>query len=140
MFLRFSNTHLERRDCQMRSDRRHHVQIQAFDVSLRDADLAMTVTRLPHQGEHGLLTMHSLKFCRGRPGYSYTRRKHVCGTLRESVLFNLADLGPDVWNPRGIKILGTPVGSQKFIPEVCKERLQQERKLWEAIPWVAWQV
>ena len=58
---------------------------------------------------------------------------------------NLEDLGPDVWNPRRIKILGTPVGSQEFIQEVCEERLQQERELWEAIPWVpdlqcAWQV
>ena len=58
---------------------------------------------------------------------------------------NLEDLGPDVWNPRGIKILGTPVGYQEFIQEVCEERLQQERELWEAIPWVpdlqcAWQV
>ena len=58
---------------------------------------------------------------------------------------NLEDLVPDVWNPRGIKILGTPVGSQEFIQEVCEERLQQERELWEAIPWVpdlqcAWQV
>ena len=41
---------------------------------------------------------------------------------------NLEDLGPDVWNPRGIKILGTPVGSQEFIQEVCDERLVATRE------------
>ena len=55
---------------------------------------------------------------------------------------NLEDLGPDVWNPRGIKILGTPIGSQEFIQEVCEERLQREGVV-GGIPWVpqcAWQV
>ena len=86
--------------------------------------------------------MHSQKFFRGRLRYSCTRGKHVCGALRE---VNLEDLGPDVWIPPGIKILCTPVGSQEFIQEVCEERLQRERELWEAVPWVpdlqcAWQV
>ena len=32
---------------------------------------------------------------------------------------DLEDLGPDVWNPEGIKILGTPVGSDQFVADVA---------------------
>ena len=28
-----------------------------------------------------------------------------------------AELGPEVWNPTGIKVLGTPVGSAAFVQE-----------------------
>ena len=50
---------------------------------------------------------------------------------------NMDDVGPDLWNPDGIKILGTPVGH-----DVCVE---EESKLWERIGWVpdvqcAWQI
>ena len=50
----------------------------------------------------------------------------------------MAELGPEVWNPEGVKVLGTPVGSRRFVEE-------EEDKLWEAIPHVpdlqaAWQI
>ena len=44
----------------------------------------------------------------------------------------MEDLGPDVWNPEGIKILGTPVGSDVFVEEFSRVRVQEETKLWEA--------
>ena len=47
---------------------------------------------------------------------------------------NLEDLGPDVWSSRGVKILGTPVGSDDFVQELCEERLRSENDLWDAIP------
>ena len=55
------------------------------------------------------------------------------------------ELGPEVWSPRGVKILGTPLGSDAFVQEMCEERLQSEQELWDAIPSVpdlqcAWQV
>ena len=51
-------------------------------------------------------------------------------------------LGPDVWCPCGIKILGTPVGSPEFVARSAQERLDE---LWNAIRWVpdlqcAWQI
>ena len=58
---------------------------------------------------------------------------------------NVVDLGAEVWNPEGIKILGTPVGSRQFVHEKVMERVDEERRLWEAIPHVpdlqcAWQI
>ena len=45
--------------------------------------------------------------------------------------------GPDVWNPKGVKILGTPVGHPEFLSIFVEQRLVEERKLWDAIPSVA---
>ena len=58
---------------------------------------------------------------------------------------DIEDLGPDVWNPEGIKILGTPVGHPEFVSTFVEQRLVEERKLWDAIPSVpdlqcAWQL
>ena len=47
------------------------------------------------------------------------------------------ELGPEVWSKRGVKILGTPLGSDAFVQEMCEERLQSEQELWNAIPSVA---
>ena len=47
----------------------------------------------------------------------------------------LSELGPDVWNPEGVKVLGTPVGSRAFVDEVINKRLREEHNLWDAIPW-----
>ena len=57
----------------------------------------------------------------------------------------MAELGPEVWNPTGIKVLGTPVGSAAFVQEVVNKRLRLEAQLWNAIPSVpdlqaAWQI
>ena len=57
----------------------------------------------------------------------------------------MEELGPDVWNAAGIKILGTPVGTAEFEHEVCAARLAEEDKLRKAIKWIpdlqcAWQV
>ena len=56
----------------------------------------------------------------------------------------MTELGPDVWNPEGVKVLGTTLGSRKFVEHIVQERLEEENKLWEAIPSVpdlqaAWQ-
>ena len=57
----------------------------------------------------------------------------------------MAELGPDVWNLEGVKVLGTPEDSRAFVDEVINKRLREEHKLWDAIPWVpdlqaAWQI
>ena len=54
-------------------------------------------------------------------------------------------VGPRGVEPRGIKVLGTPLGSAEFEQEATNQRLQEERRLWEAIQWIpdlqcAWQV
>ena len=56
----------------------------------------------------------------------------------------MAQLGPDVWSPRGVKILA-PVGTDDFVQTKIESRLEDERSLWEAVSWVpdlqcAWQI
>jgi hypothetical protein len=58
---------------------------------------------------------------------------------------DLGDLGDNVWGPAGIKVLGTPVGSDDFVRGHVEERLASERQLWDALPEVpdlqcAWQL
>ena len=43
------------------------------------------------------------------------------------------DLGNEVRNAEGIKVLGTPVGSPQFVQHTVDTRLEEEKKLWEAI-------
>ena len=57
---------------------------------------------------------------------------------------DLDDLGEDVWDPEGIKILDTPIGFDDFVQSVLVRRLVVEAKLWTALTWVpdlqcAWQ-
>ena len=57
----------------------------------------------------------------------------------------MQQLVPAVWSPCGIKILGAPVGSNEFVAKLAQERLDEQEKLWNAIPWVpdlqcAWQI
>ena len=44
----------------------------------------------------------------------------------------MAELGPEVWNPKGVKVLGIPVGSRRFVEEVVTKRLEEDDKLWES--------
>ena len=51
----------------------------------------------------------------------------------------------EVWSPHGVKVLGTPVGTPEFVEDVTQRRLDEENRLWEAIPSVpdlqcAWQI
>ena len=57
---------------------------------------------------------------------------------------DMQNLGPDVWSPDGVKILGTPVGCAEFVETATDARLEEE-KLWAAMCWIpdlqcAWQV
>ena len=54
---------------------------------------------------------------------------------------DMDDLGNEVWNPEGIKILGTP----QLVQNAIHTRLEDEAKLWDAISWVpdlqsSWQI
>ena len=58
---------------------------------------------------------------------------------------NIADLGPEVWQPGEITVLGTPIGSELYVSEKMDQRIAKERALWEAISTVpdlqcAWQI
>ena len=58
---------------------------------------------------------------------------------------HVAELGPRVWSPEGVKVLGTPMGSPAFVKSLLGERLEEERLLWERVPYVrdaqcAWQL
>ena len=46
----------------------------------------------------------------------------------------MVELGLEVWSLAGVKILGTPVGSEQFVERVSRERLAKERELWVSIP------
>ena len=57
----------------------------------------------------------------------------------------LDDLGPDVWSPLGVKVLGTPVGTKEFTSRLLAERAGEEQQLLDALPDVkevqcAWQL
>ena len=57
----------------------------------------------------------------------------------------MGDFPPEVWSPEGMKILGTPVGTEEFEDAACEECIEEEEKLWNAIHWIpdlqcAWQV
>ena len=91
----------------------------------------MTFTRLPRQGEH-----RSNRRSFAPEGWdTVAHGENTCVERCGSPVNLDGRLGP-----RCVEF-----GSQEFIQEVCEERLQQERDLWEAIPWVpdfqcAWQV
>ena len=38
----------------------------------------------------------------------------------------------NAWDPEGIKILGTPIGSDDFVQRVLDRRLEDEAKMWTA--------
>ena len=57
---------------------------------------------------------------------------------------NLDDMGPDVWNEEGVKILGQSVHTRSF-PKFPTPGWEGENRLWEAVSWVpdiqcAWQI
>ena len=47
---------------------------------------------------------------------------------------HVEEMGLDVWNCDGIKVLGTPLGTAHFVASLVEERIAEERRLWEAIP------
>ena len=54
----------------------------------------------------------------------------------------MVELGPSVWSPAGVKIFGSPVGTDL---DAARERLEEETKFWQATPSVpdlqcAWQL
>ena len=50
---------------------------------------------------------------------------------------DVALLGPDVWEPQGVMVLGTPIGSPQFTADRLQTRIEEEQRLWEAIPHVS---
>ena len=56
----------------------------------------------------------------------------------------MEELDSLVWSPSGVKILGTPVETAEFQQAASHKRLEEEDKLWRAIPSVplqcAWQL
>ena len=59
-----------------------------------------------------------------------TRTWNQAGVIPE----NVEALGPDVWQPQGITVLRTPIGSKQYIFSKMAERITKERDLWKAIP------
>ena len=46
---------------------------------------------------------------------------------------DIRNVGVEAWQPEGITVLGTPIGSELYITERMEERISKERTLWEAI-------
>ena len=58
---------------------------------------------------------------------------------------DIEELGEEAWQPKGLKVLGTPVGSPQVTAEKLRESVEEERRLWDAIQTVkdlqsAWHV
>ena len=69
-----------------------------------------------------------------------TRVWNRSGTAPEDI----GELGEEAWQPEGLKVLGSPIGSPQFTTAKLRERVEEERRLWDAIPTVknlqcAWQ-
>ena len=47
---------------------------------------------------------------------------------------NVEDLGEQVSNPEGIKVLGTPVGTDQYLSDVVAERVQEETRQLSGCP------
>ena len=82
--------------------------------------------------------------CTRELGFSCTHERPERGIVQDCALTGCSS-SDQVWSPCGIKILGTPVGSPEFVARLAQERLDDEEKLWNAIPWVpdlqcAWQI
>ena len=70
-----------------------------------------------------------------------TRAWNKAGVVPDDIL----NVGAEAWQPEGITVLGTPIGSEVYIAEKMEERISKERILWEAIRSVpdlqcAWQI
>ena len=70
-----------------------------------------------------------------------TRAWNRAGVIPDSI----DQLRPEVWQPEGITVLGTPIGTEQYVSQKMEERLAKERELWAAIPTVpdlqcAWQL
>ena len=44
------------------------------------------------------------------------------------------ELGSDVWSPQGVVVLGSPVGTNAFVADWATKRLEDEKRLWDALP------
>ena len=64
-----------------------------------------------------VVTMAGIRLHEGK-----TRVWNKAGECPEEI----AELGPEVWSPEGVKILGTPVGSGEFVARVVAERLVED--------------
>ena len=58
---------------------------------------------------------------------------------------DIEEISPEAWQPAGIKVLGTPIGSDPFVADKMSERIAKERELWDALQTVpdlqcAWQL
>ena len=76
-----------------------------------------------------------------RPHTGETRTWNKAGEVPNRTV----ERGPSVWSPAGVKILGSLVGTDEFYLDAARERLEEETKLWRAIPSVpdlqcAWQL
>ena len=59
-----------------------------------------------------------------------TRVWNKAGTQPEDV----DTLGENVWQPGGVMVLGTRIGHEQFTRDKLHARVEEERRLWEAIP------
>ena len=61
-----------------------------------------------------------------------TRVWNRSGTAHQDVW----ELGLEAWQPQGIKVLGTPIGTPEFTSARLRERVEDEGRLWNATPTV----
>ena len=60
---------------------------------------------------------------------SKTRVWYVAGVIPDGI----QDLGPEVWSPESLMVLGTPLGSDACAFAKISERIEEESRLWEPI-------
>ena len=82
--------------------------------------------------------------CSGSQAFGFTTARQKSGTKVESTRRTWTALAKKLGN-LWVMVLGTPIGSAPFVAEKLQSRVNDERRLWEAIPDIpdlqcAWQV
>ena len=45
---------------------------------------------------------------------------------------DVQELGPEAWQPQGLKVLGTPIGTPEFVSQKMNDRIEDERRVCES--------
>ena len=126
-----------------------HDVLQMIQEQLHDGEFVFAflddiyVVAKPHRIRkiYDLLAKHLDEHANIKLNAGKTRTWNRTGTLPEG----MDTLGENAWSPKGLLILGTPIGSPSFVQTHANSRILDEQILWDAIQHVpdlqcAWQI
>ena len=66
-------------------------------------------------------------------GHQTPRRQNEGLEQERTAPEDIVELGEEAWQPEGLKVLGTPIGSPQFTAAKLRERVEEEQRFWDAI-------